>query len=431
MVPTMANAHEVPASVAVQVYVRPEGNRLRLLVRAPLEAMRDIVWPLRGPGYLDVARLGSLPREAAQLWIAGYLTLYEEDRLLPPETVVAARVSLPSDRSFASYDAALAGILGPPLPGETEIVWNQTFLDALLEVPIADPNARFSIDAQLAHLGVSTLSVLHFVTPAGGERIFQYGGNPGLVRLDPRWHQAALTFVALGFEHILGGFDHLLFVFCLVIPIRRLRPLVAVVTSFTIAHSMTLIAAAAGLTPDALWFPPLVETLIAVSIVWMALENIVGARLERRWAVAFAFGLVHGFGFSFALSESLQFAGAHLVSSLLAFNVGVELGQLVVIAVAIPVLAALFRWVVAERVGTIVLSAIVAHSAWHWMAARFAALREYRFVRPALDAAFAASLLRGLMLLLIVGGVSWLVAGTMARLAGNAARGKPKPGVEA
>ena len=113
-----------------------------------------------------------------------------------------------------------------------------------------------------------------------------------------------------------------------------------------------------------------------------------------------------------------------IVAIVLAINL------VVVIAVAIPALGALFRWVVAERVGTIVLSAIVAHSAWHWMAARFAALREYRFVRPALDAAFAASLLRGLMLLLIVGGVSWLVAGTMARLAGSAARGKPKPGVE-
>jgi len=268
----------------------------------------------------------------------------------------------------------------------------------------------------LAHLGVKTISVMHFVTPSGTERVFQYNSNPGLVRLDPNWFQAAWTFVALGFKHILGGFDHLLFVFCLVVPIRRARPLVAVITSFTVAHSITLIAAALGLAPNALWFPPLIEMLIAVSIVYMALENIIGPKLERRWLIAFGFGLVHGFGFSFALKESLQFAGSHLLTSLLAFNVGVELGQLLVIAVAIPVLVALFRWVVAERVGVVVISAILAHSAWHWMTARFATLREYQLTLQPMDAVMLATLLRWAMLLLIVLGVGWALSGAWSRL---------------
>ena len=117
------------------------------------------------------------------------------------------------------------------------------------------------------------------------------------------------------------------------IPFRRFRSLVVIVTAFTVAHSITLIASAFGLAPGGLWFPPLIETLIAVSILYMALENIVGAMsVQRRWMLAFAFGLVHGFGFSFALRETLQFAGAHLVTSLLSFNVGVELGQLLVLA---------------------------------------------------------------------------------------------------
>ena len=90
------------------------------------------------------------------------------------------------------------------------------------------------------------------------------------------------------------------------------------------------------MAPDSLWFPPLIETLIAVSIVYMAFENIVGAKLQRRWMMTFAFGLVHGFGFSFLLRERLQFAGEHLVTSLLAFNVGVEIGQLAVLLVTIP-----------------------------------------------------------------------------------------------
>ena len=410
-------AHEVPGNVAVQIYVHPDSSRLRLLIRVPLSAMRDVDWPQKGPGYLDFSRLAEQPRDAARLWIADYIRIYEDGQELPEETILATRVSLPSDRSFVTYDSALAGVQSPRLPDGTEVMWNQLRLDVLLEVPITNPRARFSIDPMLAHLGVNTVSVLHFVTADGTERVFQYDSNPGLVRLDPRWHQAAARFVALGFKHILGGFDHLLFVLCLVVPIRRVRTLVAVITSFTLAHSITLIASALGLAPNALWFPPLIETLIAVSIVYMALENIIGAKLEKRWLIAFGFGLVHGFGFSFALRESLQFAGSHLLTSLLSFNVGVELGQLLVIAISVPILIALFRWVMAERVGVIVISAILAHSAWHWMTARFATLREYRFVMPALDANFLAGVLRGLMLLLIVLGVVWALSGVLSRLA--------------
>src|SRR5262245_63625696 len=128
-----------------------------------------------------------------------------------------------------------------------------------------------------------------------------------MVDLDPSGFQAAVRFVGLGFRHILDGTDHLLFLLCLVIPVRRLRSLVLVVTSFTLAHSITLIASAFDVAPGALWFPPLVETLIAVSIVYLALENILSPRVDR-WRIAFAFGLVHGFGFAFGLRETRQFA---------------------------------------------------------------------------------------------------------------------------
>ena len=115
----------------------------------------------------------------------------------------------------------------------------------------------------------------------------------------------------------------------------------------------------------------------------MALENIAGAAgLRRRWMIAFAFGLVHGFGFSFALRETLQFAGSHLLTSLLAFNVGVEAGQLFVLALLVPALGLLFRYVVAERMGVIILSALVAHTAWHWTADRWQVLRQFEAPSP-------------------------------------------------
>jgi uncharacterized membrane-anchored protein YitT (DUF2179 family) len=188
-----------------------------------------------------------------------------------------------------------------------------------------------------------------------------------------------------------------------VIPFRRFRPLITVVTAFTIAHSVTLIASAYNLGPDALWFPPLIETLIAVSIVYMALENIVGSNVQRRWMIALGFGLVHGFGFSFALRQNLQFAGSHLLTSLLSFNVGVELGQLLVLMLLIPLLAILFRFVVAERMGTIILSALVAHTGWHWMIDRGERLRQFGW--PAIGPAQLVNVMRWLIVILILAGL--------------------------
>src|SRR4051812_9275294 len=424
VVPAPLAAHEIPPAVMVLAFVKPEAHRLRVLLRVPLEAMRDIDFPLRGPGYLDFRRSEPLLGQAARVWLAGSMSFYEGDGQLTDARIVLTHISLPSDRSFATYDSALAHLGSAPIDSTTDLFWKQALLDVLIEYPIASPMSRFAIDPTLARLGVRTTTVLRFLPPNGAERAYEYIGDPGLVRLDPRWHQAALRFVSLGFHHILDGIDHLLFVFCLVIPFRRFRPLVAVVTSFTAAHCLTLAASVLGLAPNALWFPPLIEVLIAISIVYMALENIVGPKLERRWVVAFGFGLVHGFGFSFALRESLQFAGAHLATSLLAFNVGVEIGQLLVLAIAIPALALLFKYVVAERMGTIILSALVAHTAWHWMLDRWAVLEQYKFQWPAIDTSFIISMMRLVMLLLIVTGLGWVLSAGMRRLAGRAPMGE-------
>jgi len=414
--PRAEYAHDIPASVTILEYLKPQGHVLRVVLRVPLAAMRDVNFPMHGPGYLDIPQTTPLLADAAQVWLVHDLHIYEENAPLGAPHIVATHVSLPSDHAFEHYETAVAAAAAPELPANTELVWNQAMFDVVLDFPIASEHSHFSIRPALARLGLHTNTVLHLLLPNGAERDFDYLGDPGLVRLDPRWYQAAFSFVQLGFAHILSGIDHLLFILCLVIPFRRIRPLIAVVTSFTVAHSITLIASAAGLAPDALWFPALIEVLIALSIVYMALENIVGAKLERRWMIAFGFGLVHGFGFSFALRQAMQFAGAHLSVSLLSFNVGVELGQLFVLALAIPALNWAFSHVVAERMGTIILSAIVAHQAWHWMLDRFAVFEQYHIALPDLNAALAASAMRGLMLVLIAGGAGWLMALLRGRL---------------
>ncbi|MFO1217007.1 MAG: HupE/UreJ family protein [Burkholderiaceae bacterium] len=399
-----ACAHDIPGDVRVQAFVKPEGSRLHLLIRVPLAAMNEVDLPLHGPGYLDLARADAALRTAAELWFADNLVLQEDGRTLPRPVIVATRVSLASDRSFASWGTALAHLHAPPIAPGTELYWKQQHFDLLLDYPIASEHAAFAIAPRLERLGLRVVTSLVFLPPGGEARAFEFHGDPGLVQLDPRWHQAALRFVALGFEHILDGRDHLLFLAALVIPLRRLRPLLVVATAFTLAHSLTLAAAALGWALQALWFPPLVETLIATSIVAMALENLFGTSARRRWIAAFAFGLVHGFGFAFALGETMQFAGSHLATALLAFNVGVELGQIAVLLVGVPLLAALLR-AVPERAGVIVLSALVAHTGWHWMIDRGSELAKFPW--PVLDAAAAVALLRWAMALLVLGVLVW------------------------
>ena len=416
-----ASAHEIPNDVRINAFVRPEGKTLELLLRVPLAAMVEIEFPTRGPGYLMLSRADDALRHATKLYLTDNITVTEDGMPLPPPRVVQTRVSLPSDKSFASYEQARAHVTGPPLSDDLELYWNQQMLDVLLEYPIRSDHSEFAIRFKFDRLGRNVSTVLRFLPPGGAVRAFDFHGDPGLVPLDPSWHQAAWRFVVSGFWHILEGTDHLLFLACLVIPFRRLRPLIIIVTAFTVAHSIALFASALDFVPEGLWFPPLVETLIAVTIVYMALENIVYAALNkdpageltRRWMIAFAFGIVHGFGFSFALKESLQFAGDHLLTSLLAFNIGVEIGQIAVLLVLIPVVGVIFRHVVPERLGIIILSALVAHTAWHWMIERGSELAK--FPLPEIDAAFVASAMRGLMAALILAGIVWLANGVLRR----------------
>ncbi len=422
LLPTWSGeAPEIPADVTVQVFVKPDTETLRMIVRVPLISMRDYDFPAREPGYLIVSEAEPLIQEAAVEWIANYVQMYEGNELLARPVLAAARIAIPGDRAFRSYDDAIENALSAPLPDDIDLPPQQAMLDVVLEWTITSEESDFSIDPLFAQLGIRTVTVLRFLPAGGTERAFQYSGNPGLVRLDPRWHQAAWRFVVLGFDHILDGIDHLLFLFCLVVPFRSFRALVPIITSFTAGHSITLIAAALGLTPQALWFPPLIETLIALSIVYMAFENILGAKLKNRWMIAFSFGLVHGFGFSFALSEVLQFGGSHLLTSLVSFNVGVEFGQLFVLALTVPLLEFLFRKVLPEVGGIVVLSALLAHTGWHWMTERGGQLIQYDFRAPIVGAGFTATALRWLMLVLIIFGTGWLLRLGFERLTADTA----------
>src|SRR5215831_6993575 len=159
-------AHDIPNDVTVQTFFKPDGNRLRLLVRVPLAAMRDMDYPkprgtTRGD-LMDLGRAESTLRDASTLWISDFIDLYENDVRLGKPVVASVRAALPSDRSFTSYDEALAHVTGPPLPGDTEYVWGQGLLDVLFEYQIQSDQSLFSIEPRLARLGIRTLTVMRF-----------------------------------------------------------------------------------------------------------------------------------------------------------------------------------------------------------------------------------------------------------------------------
>jgi len=144
-------------------------------------------------------------------------------------------------------------------------------------------------------------------------------------------------YLLTGIEHIFLGYDHIAFLIAVVLWARRLVPVVKIVTAFTLAHSLTLSLAALNV----LVIPSrIVEPAIAASIVFVAAENFVSRDIDRRWRVAFLFGLIHGFGFAGALRE-IGLPPDAIVPALAAFNVGVEIGQVAIVAVALPVLGLL------------------------------------------------------------------------------------------
>ncbi|MGE0761261.1 MAG: HupE/UreJ family protein, partial [Pirellulaceae bacterium] len=254
-------------------YVKPEGNKLTLLLRAPMRSLRDIDVPVQDTGFLDLSRIEPALQDGAQVWLRDFIDIYENGQLLPTPRFVGARVSLPADRSFESYEQALAHTIGTDLPLDTPIRWDEGVLDVAYEYPIQSADSDFSINPGLTRLGLQVNIGLRFFTADGTEHAFDVHPEVGIVQLDPSWTQAFYFFAREGFFHILSGSDHLLFLFALVIPFRRLIPLAGVATAFTVGHSITLISSALGLAPTNDWFPYIIEMLIALSILYMALEN--------------------------------------------------------------------------------------------------------------------------------------------------------------
>ena len=175
-----------------------------------------------------------------------------------------------------------------------------------------------------------------------------------------------LAFFKMGIEHILTGYDHLVFILGLVLARARLRSLLTVVTAFTVAHSITLALAVLGV-----WAPSsrIVEPAIALSIAYVGIENFFVKDASKRWRITFPFGLVHGFGFAGALQE-IALSRSEVPPALVSFNLGVEAGQIAVLALLLPLVLFLREKTWFEPRGARVVSGAVAVAGGVWFVSR-------------------------------------------------------------
>ena len=374
----VAQAHfRVAANIRV-VHVEHAKDGIRTYLRVPMPLLvADLLGPVRDDGSREPAPFTTNREENGQL--VHYVDLDE---------VVANPVGL----GQVAADKHVFVFNGERVRGDVESVrvWpalQQTRFVSLEEVKrsflqkgIFPPNAGPTyvgdavVDIQLLYRGVDSVKGFMFATQLegvvpnvdtlanviihyqGGEpRIYrilgpiaelvQIGEVPEEERLDriPEIHEAkdsalqdAWRFMLEGVRHISTGLDHVLFVICLTIGASSLRALVYRVSGFTIGHTITLVGGFFGYAPSGAWFIPAVELGIALSIIYAAITAMTNRGEISSFLVTTCIGLLHGLGFSFVLHEILKVDSPNLWVSLISFNIGVEIGQLLVVAAIWP-----------------------------------------------------------------------------------------------
>jgi hypothetical protein len=305
-----AQAHEIGTS---NVRLAVQGDRWSAEITTAPTALANKIGPQAGQPRgiaLDAAVVRTRLTAATQI-LAEY-TDVRFDGATSPVRVSVAQVEMPDDNALPAFVVLRAE--GPVPPGAKAVTWRFGLIYSTYAVVFTD--------------GSSGSPVTQWLDADAPSQPFLLNGNrPPRTRLG-----IVAQYLTLGFDHIVPqGLDHILFVLGLFLLATGLKPLLVQVTAFTVAHSVTLGLAMYGVVAVS---PRVVEPLIALSIAYVAIENIVTPKLTPwRPVVVFAFGLVHGLGFAGALAE-LRLPRDEIVTALVSFNVGIELAQLTVIAAA-------------------------------------------------------------------------------------------------
>jgi HupE / UreJ protein len=321
--------------------------------------------------YPDVQRLRAEPLALGRLIAEGHRV--EADGTVLQAQVLSLRAypkgTVPPFNTLAQVRAATAP--GPGYPADApEVDAAYVAVDAHLFYPRAGGVRSLRISSTLDNRILGQPEVQNLIVDDTGAKPVVYRATGLLadpVTVNPSAWEAAATFTREGIAHIAGGPDHLLLVLCLALGAASLGTLAWRVTGFTLGHTVTLVAGFFGYVPQGRWFLPAVESAIAASIVLAAVAALRTAGRAPMLALTAGIGVVHGLGFSFALREMLQLDGPHLAISLAAFNVGVEIGQIVFAAAVWMLMAALALWAARWQKGVralLALSCIAIGSLW-------------------------------------------------------------------
>ena len=300
--------------------------------------------------YLDLKQVRQESLKFAKLAVSG-LKIDANGLVLSPEVVSIRVHNVLQQPPFSSLDEAKSAMQGKVWSnGEVEVYVGDTVTDVHVLYASKKPVNSYKIASTFnpdlpGQDETANLLIDYF---SGKVRVFRLTGLLNeAVEISNSTFAAAITFVVEGIVHIIKGIDHLLFVLCLTVGATRLTGLLWRVTGFTIGHTITLIAGFWGYVPSGAWFIPTVELGIALSIIYVAAIGIGSmdrsSRHHETFLVTLLIGLLHGLGFSFVLNEILLPNSAHLWKSLVAFNVGVEIGQIAIVFAVWLVLLAISR----------------------------------------------------------------------------------------
>ncbi|MGI9350171.1 MAG: HupE/UreJ family protein [Rhizobiaceae bacterium] len=296
--------------------------------------------------YVDLEQIGIDPKGIGQFAADGLVLISGRSELLA--SVDDARIHRVGNQPpFATLEEAekVFSSTASATSGYQPLYVGDTVVDVVLRYRSVNPVYSYKVSSSL-NPGLTdqenTANLLLDYGPSGTKIYRVRGLLSEPVDVNRSQFAAIYTFILEGIRHILEGLDHVLFVICLVLGAQTLKALFWRITGFTIGHSITLTTGFFGIVPQGSWFVPAVETGIALSIIYAAIIAVspnarqTGSELVI-FSVTSCIGLLHGLGFSFVLHKILQVTSPDIWQSLLAFNVGVELGQLAIVALTWPI----------------------------------------------------------------------------------------------
>jgi hypothetical protein len=418
----------LPESVELRVLAKQEPGDLRVLVRAPLSVIRDASFPVKDDiGHIDLNAVEIILPNAARYWIQRCLQVGENHERITDIEIVKARISPLSDGSFQSFESASSYFSQTRTDKDVNVLWDQAWLDIDFKYS-TEGSGSLTILPDVANLGVHVTTQLQYVGSGQATHKFAFDGNPGLIYLTPDRLDIAGQFLGHGVALISKSADVALFIFCLVLPFRRMREVRYIAITFAASLSVGLALPAFDLLPSAIWLSPLLAALSALVVLIAGLMNIGGIYPSWRAILTAAAGLIFGVSAWFDFAARRQFAGEHLQIAPLAYWAGLMIATQFGLVLLIPLLAGLFK-ATQRRLELIVVSCLAADAALGWLEERWAQLREVPWHFPILDAGFFSLLLGILAFVTLSSGIFWFFRQWWASRSVEAVADRPKDSV--